>query len=211
MWNEGQICAVVLTCGMLLGARVASAEDTFLAKVCEYSVFATKTGVCLFSRARRESHELFVPAYGGYSGAFIYIFKRLREILRTHSRDFQHERPYYPLIPQLCVLPPLDIVTFGSTLAALVSAPHAKTKTRFFSMEIALPKQPHETRAHTLQYTYKSRTASVKCLHCTRRTSRVIVGPSIHREINTLRLERGDALLGFFFIFSKLHARVIIA
>jgi len=65
--------------------------------------------------------------------------------------------------------------------------------------------------SHTLCFAYKGRTACIVCRHCTRRASRVIVGPKVHRSINTLSIERADALLGYFFVFAKLHARVIIA
>jgi hypothetical protein len=194
-----------------MGARVKRATSFENSQIAEFTLFATGTGLCLFSRARRESHELFVPRYGGYSGAFKYVFDRLRHILRVFSYSFGVSQPYFPLQPQLCVLPALDITTFGSILCTLLDSPHAQTKTRSFQLEITLPRALHETEKHTLCFSYKSRTASIKCRHCTRRASRVIVGPRVRREINTLRLEKGDALLGYFFVFAKLHERVIIA
>lgn len=211
MWNEGQICNVALSCGMLMGARVKQAQPPEKPQIAEFYLFATDTGLCLFSRARRQSHELFVPRYGGYSGAFKYIFDRLREILRVYSITFGLTQPYFPLQPQLCVLPALDITTFGSVLCALLDSPRAKTKSRSFCFEITLPQAQHEICNHTLCFTYKGRTANIVCRHCTRRASRVIIGPKVRREINTLSIERADALLGYFFVFSKLHARVIIA
>lgn len=210
MWNEADVCNVALVCGMLLGARVSKAVGSDCAKIAEYSLFATKTGLCVYSQKYRESHQLFVPRYGGYSGAFKFIFNKLSKILLMQSYTSLSLRPYYPLQFHLCVLPPLDITTFCSILGALLDAPEASTRSQSVLMQITLPQEPHETEPHVLVASYRGRTACVHCKQCTRHTSRVLPGPRVSREINTIRIERSDALLGYFYHFARLHKRVFI-
>lgn len=210
MWTGSNVSRISLACGMLLGARVCLGTACALPKINEFSVRPTQTGVCFFWKTRRQSHELFVPRYGGYSGAFKYIYLKLKEILLENSFLYLSERPYYPLQPQLCILPPLDITTLCTLLSTLSNTLHARTKTSSVDFTFTLPVVEHQKESHTLKASYKGRTAHISCYHCSRKASRTIVGPRLERRNNTIVIHRADGLLGFFHLFLKLHNQVVI-
>lgn len=204
MWTENEACAVALVCGMLLGARVTKKNKRSRARVAEFTVRATPTGISFDCKRRNVSHELLVPNCGGFSGAFKYIFHRLGIIL-LNSHEFIPSRPYYPLKAQLCVLPPLEGPDFCAILLSITGAALATTSQKRFYMTFTMPRRTWQDQPHTLTFSFQGRTAIVGCKHCLKKANRPIAGPVVDRNARGLCITRPDALLGYFYVFSRLH------
>lgn len=193
-----------------MGAKVTLPVKKVQPKIEEFFLRATQNGVSLDFPPRRESHELFVPAGGGLSGAFKYLYDVLAKILVCHSYQYC-AHPSWDVSPVLqSVMPEMEAVDFAAVLTTLSGSTHGTCHHKRLQVAMTLPLQPWHDVPHRVCFVFRHRTAIAMCRTCGKKAERVFVHPCVQRRGNALFVARPDELLAYFFAFTKMHVNIMV-